>query len=151
MAKRNSPKAAATPSTVTIDAIDELVTKLNTIDGLAFVRDAWVNKAPDNYGVVETQGEISQLWADGKLIDSIWRVIIHVYIAGDDDSIAYTVQDKLEDLESDGKVDLTHTINRDFDAQVGKVHWQWIVNLYGSLTREEPAPASAESGNSGED
>ena len=140
MAKR-SPKAAAAPATVTVDAVDELVAKLNTIDGLPFVRDAWVNKAPDNYGVVETQGEVSQLWADGKLIDSIWRVIIHAYIAGDDDSIAYTVQAKLEDLESAGKVDLTHTISRDFDYNVGKVHWQWIVNLYGSLVREEPGEA----------
>lgn len=141
MAKRSSPKAAAAPATVTVDAVDELVAKLNTIDGLAFVRDAWVNKAPDNYGVVETQGEVSQLWADGKLIDSIWRVIIHAYIAGADDSIAYTVQAKLEDLESAGKVDLTHTISRDFDYNVGKVHWQWIVNLYGSLVREEPGEA----------
>lgn len=141
MARRSSPKAAAAPATVTVDAVDELVAKLNTIDGLAFVRDAWVNKAPDNYGVVETQGETSQLWADGKLIDSIWRVIIHAYIAGADDSIAYTVQAKLEDLESAGKVDLTHTISRDFDYNVGKVHWQWIVNLYGSLVREEPGEA----------
>lgn len=141
MARRSSPKAAAAPATVTVDAVDELVAKLNTIDGLAFVRDAWVNKAPDNYGVVETQGEVSQLWADGKLIDSIWRVIIHAYIAGADDSIAYTVQAKLEDLESAGKVDLTHTISRDFDYNVGKVHWQWIVNLYGSLVREEPGEA----------
>ena len=141
MAKRSSPKAAAAPATVTVDAVDELVAKLNTIDGLVFVRDAWVNKAPDNYGVVETQGEVSQLWADGKLIDSIWRVIIHAYIAGADDSIAYTVQAKLEDLESAGTVDLTHTISRDFDYNVGKVHWQWIVNLYGSLVREEPGEA----------
>ena len=141
MAKRSPKTAAAAPAPVTVDAVDELVAKLNTIDGLAFVRDAWVNKAPDNYGVVETQGEVSQLWADGKLIDSIWRVIIHAYIAGADDSIAYTVQAKLEDLESAGKVDLTHTISRDFDYNVGKVHWQWIVNLYGSLVREEPGEA----------
>lgn len=140
MAKTKSLQAVM-PVTVTVDAIDELVTKLNTIEGLTFVRDAWENKAPDNYGVVETQGEATQLWADGKLIDSIWRVIIHAYIAGDDDSIAYTVQAKLEDLESGGKVDLTHTISRDFDANVGKVHWQWIVNLYGSLVREEPGEA----------
>lgn len=141
MAKRSQKTAAAVPSTVTVDAIDELVAKLNTMTGIEFVRDAWVNKAPENYGVVETQGEVSQLWGDGKLTDSIWRVIIHAYVTGDDDSIAYDVQAKLEDLESAGKVDLTHTISRDFDEQVGKVHWQWIVNLYGSLVREEPAPA----------
>lgn len=150
MAKK-SQNRRTTPSTVTVDAIDELVNKLNTIDGLTWVRDAWVNKAPDNYGVVEVQGEAAQLWADGHLTDSVWRVILHAYIAGDDDTIGYTVQAKLEALEDEGKVDLTHTISRDFDVQVGKVHWQWIVNLYGNLVREEPAPAPVESDPSGED
>ena len=119
---------------VTVDVVDQLTDKLSET-GIDFVRDAWVEKAPDNYGVVELQGEAGQLWADGHLIDSVWRVVIHAYIAGDDDSIAYTVQNKLEELESAGDVDLTHTISRDFDAQVGKVHWQWIVNLYSSLIK----------------
>ena len=126
--------------TVTVDAIDVLVNKLNTIEGIEFVRDAWLNKAPDNYGVVELQGEANQLWADGKLIDSIWRVIITAYVTGDDDTIAYTVQAKLEDLEADGKVDLTHTISRSFDYTDGKVVWVWQVNLYGSIVYEEDAP-----------
>ena len=128
------------PQTVTVDVIDELVAKLNTVDGVEFARDAWVNKAPDNYGVVEPQGEATQLWADGHLIDSIWRVRITMYIAGDDDTWAYTVETKLEELEADGKADLTHTISRDFDYQVGKVRWTWILTMYGGLTREEPAP-----------
>ena len=130
-----------TAQTVTVDAVDELVTQLNTLDGIAFVRDAWLEKAPDNYGVVELQGEASQLWADGKLIDSIWRVLITAYVTGDDDTIAYTVQDKLEALEAEGKADLTHTISRAFDYTNGKVVWTWQVNLYGSLTRQEEAPA----------
>lgn len=119
------------------DVVDELVTQLNTIEGIEFVRDAWQNKAPDDYGVVELSGEASQLWADGKLIDSIWRVIITAYVTGDDDTIAYTVQDKLEELEEAGAVDLTHTISRSFDYTVGKVVWVWQVNLYGSLLRSD--------------
>ena len=119
------------------DVVDELVTQLNTIEGIEFVRDAWRNKAPDNYGVVELQGEANQLWADGKLIDSIWRVIITAYVTGDDDTIAYTVQEKLEELEEAGTVDLTHTISRSFDYTVGKVVWVWQVNLYGSLLRSD--------------
>lgn len=119
------------------DVVDELVTQLNTIEGIEFVRDAWLNKAPDDYGVVELNGETRQLWADGKLIDSIWRVIITAYVAGDDDTIAYTVQDKLEELEEAGAVDLTHTISRSFDNTVGKVVWVWQVNLYGSLIRSD--------------
>ena len=131
-------RSQTTPTTTTVDAVDELVAKLNTISGIEFVRDAWRNKAPDNYGVVELQGEASQLWADNRLVDSIWRVLITAYVTGDDDTLAYTVQGKLEALEADGKVDLTHTISRAFDYTTGKTMWTWQVNLFGPLTREEP-------------
>ncbi len=127
-------------TTVTVDAVDELTQKLSEI-GVEFVRDAWLNKAPDNYGVVELQGEARQLWADGKLLDSIWRVLVTLYVKGDDDSYAYQVQSKLEELESAGKVDLTHTISRSFDYETGKVQWVWTVNMYGPLIREESGEA----------
>lgn len=123
-------------TTVTVDAIDELTTKLSEI-GVEFVRDAWLNKAPDNYGVVELQGEARQLWADGHLLDSIYRVLVTLYVKGDDDSYAGQVQEMLEELESAGKVDLTHTISRSFDYETGKVQWVWTVNMYGPLIREE--------------
>ena len=132
-------------TTVTIDAVDQLTAKLSEI-GVTFVRDAWLNKAPDNYGVVELQGEARQLWADGKLLDSIYRVIVTLYVQGDDDTYASQVQSKLEDLESAGKVDLTHTISREFAYDICKVKWQWIINLYGPLTWEEVIPAQSESG-----
>ena len=149
MARRSLKKTAAEPATV--DVIDEMITKLNTMDNIEFVRDAWVNKAPDNYGVAEPQGEVQQLWADGHLTDSIQRVILHAYVTGDDDSIAYDIEGKLEELESEGKADLTHTMNREFDYMVGKVHWQWIINLYGGLIREATAADTpAESDPSGE-
>ena len=117
--------------------MDQLVTKLNTIEGIEFVRDAWLNKAPENYGVVELQGEIRQLWADDKLLDSIYRVIITLYVGDDDDTWANKVQEKLEALESEGKAELTHTISRDFDLQINKTRWMWTVSLYGPLTRTE--------------
>lgn len=123
-------------TTVTVDAVDELTQKLGEI-GVEFVRDAWLNKAPDNYGVVELQGEARQLWADGHLLDSIYRVLVTLYVKGDDDSYAGQVQEKLEELESAGKVDLTHTISRSFDYETGKVQWVWTVNMYGPLIREE--------------
>jgi len=138
-------KSQKTTQTVTVDAVDLLTSKLSEI-GVTFVRDAWLNKAPDNYGVVELQGEARQLWADGKLLDSIWRALVTLYVKGDDDSYAYQVQSKLEDLESDGKVDLTHTISRDFDYETGKVRWMWTVNLYGPLTWQEPVTESASDG-----
>ena len=70
-----------------------------------------------------------------------------MYVTGDDDTIAYTVQSKLEDLEADGKADLTHTISRNFDYTIGKVAWVWQVNLYGSIVYEEDAPTPAAGGN----
>ena len=127
-------------TTVTVDAVDELTQKLSEI-GVEFVRDAWLNKAPDNYGVVELQGEARQLWADGHLLDSIYRVLVTLYVKGDDDSYAGQVQEKLEELESAGKVDLTHTISRSFDYETGKVQWVWTVNMYGPLIREESGEA----------
>lgn len=123
-------------ATVTVDAVDLLTAKLSEI-GVDFVRDAWLNKAPDNYGVVELQGEARQLWADGKLLDSIYRVRVTLYVQGDDDTYASQVQRKLEELESTGKADLTHTISREFAYDIGKVRWQWTINLYGPLTWEE--------------
>jgi hypothetical protein len=125
----------------THDVIDRLVEKLNEIEGIEFVRDAWLNKAPDNYGVVEFTGDVNQLWADGHLIDTVWRVIVSLYVKGDDDTWPGKVQAKLEDLEEDGTVDTTHTISREFDYQIGKVRWTWQVSLYGELVQPEGVDA----------
>ncbi len=132
-------RSAATNTVTTVDAVDRLVAKLNEIEGIEFVRDAWVNKAPENYGVVELTGEPRQLWADGKLLDSIWRVIITLYVAGDDDDWPAKVQAKLEAMEAADEVELTHTISRNFDYEIGKVSWVWQVNLCGPLTWESDA------------
>ena len=62
MARRQT-RTAATP--VTVDRIAQLLTALNTIDGLDWVEDAWVEKAPANYGVLELTGESMGDYADG--------------------------------------------------------------------------------------
>ena len=123
-------------------ALDRLVNKLNEIDGVEFVRDAWVNKAPDNYGVVEMSGEVSQLWADGHLTDSIWRVVVTLYVKSDEDTYPDKVQAKLEALEAAGHLDFTQTVSREFVYDIGKVKWTWQVNMYGSLTWEEETPVT---------
>jgi hypothetical protein len=120
--------------------MDKIVAKLNTIDGIEFTKDAWVNKAPDNYGVVSLSGEAKQLWADGHLTDSAWTVVVTAYVADDNDGYPALIQEKLEALEDEGVVDLTHTNNRAFDFEIGKVRWQWMVIMYGPLQWEEPAP-----------
>lgn len=142
MARTRSQRTAE-PATVTVNAIDKLVAKLNELDGIEFAKDAWVNKAPENYGVVELSGEAMQLWADGHLTDSAWNVIVRAYVQDDSDEYPGKIQEKLEELENEGKVDLTHTNNREFDYYTGKVMWQWIVIMYGPLTWTEPAPEPA--------
>jgi len=134
MARTRNTRAAAT---VTVNAIDRLVEKLNELDGIEFAKDAWVNKAPENYGVVELTGEAAQLWADGHLTDSNWNVRVRAYVQDDSDEYPQKIQEKLEELEAEGMIDLTHTNNREFDYFTGKVLWQWIVIMWGPLTWTE--------------
>ena len=126
-----------TTTTVKHDVVDEIIAKLNTLEGIEFAKDAWVNKAPDVYGVVTLSAEAKQLWADGKLVDSAYNVIVAAFVNDDDNDWVQKIQGKLEDLESEGKIDLTHTNNREFDYETGKVRWQWIVMVYGPLTWTE--------------
>lgn len=133
-----------TTTTVTVNAIDKIVNALNTLEGIEFAKDAWVNKAPENYGVVSLSGEAKQLWADGHLTDSSWTVAIDAYVKDDSDGYPALIQSKLEGLEAEGVLDLTHTCNRDFDFEVEKVHWRWMLIMYGPLTwTEEVATAGA--------
>ena len=134
--------ARTTPvQTVTVNAVDRIVAKLNELDGIEFAKDAWVNKAPENYGVVYLSGEARQMWADGHCTDSAWTVVLDAYVQDDSDGYPALIQAKLEALEGEGMLDLTHTNTRDFDYGIGKVHWRWMLIMYGPLTWEEPAPA----------
>ena len=149
MARTRSTPAVAT-ATVTHDAIDDLITQLNTISGIEFAKDAWVNKAPEVYGVVELSAEALQLWADGHLTDSAWNVIVTAYVKDGDNDWPGKIQEKLEALEDEGKVDLTHTNNREFDYTIGRVRWQWIVIMWGPLTWTETVEVPAETPGSGD-
>lgn len=138
---RKTTRTTAT-ATVTVDAIDQLITELNKLDGIEFAKDAWVNEAPDVYGVVELSNSARQLWADGHLLDTIWSVIVTAYVADDDNSWPDKIQQKLEALEADGRFDLTGTNTRSFDYETGKVRWQWILMMYGPLTWTETVTGS---------
>ena len=138
---RKTTRTTAT-ATVTVDAIDQLITELNKLEGIEFAKDAWVNKAPDVYGVVELSNSARQLWADGHLCDTIWTVVVTAYVADDDDSWPDKIQQKLEALEADGRFDLTGTNTRTFDYETGKVRWQWILMMYGPLTWTETVTGS---------
>ena len=138
---RKTTRTTAT-ATVTVDAIDQLITELNKLDGIEFAKDAWVNAAPDVYGVVELSNSARQLWADGHLLDTIWSVIVTAYVVDDDNSWPDKIQQKLEALEADGRFDLTGTNTRSFDYETGKVRWQWILMMYGPLTWTETVTGS---------
>ena len=142
MARTRSTPATVT-TTVTHDAIDDLITELNTLEGIEFAKDAWVNKAPAVYGVVELSQTARQLWADGHLTDSAWNVIVTAYVKDGNNDWPAKIQSKLEALEADGRIDLTHTNNREFDAQTGYVKWQWIVIMWGELTWTETVETPA--------
>lgn len=138
---RKTTRTTAT-ATVTVDAIDQLITELNKLEGIEFAKDAWANEAPDVYGVVELSNSARQLWADGHLLDTIWSVIVTAYVADDDNSWPDKIQQKLEALEADGRFDLTGTNTRSFDYETGKVRWQWILMMYGPLTWTETVTGS---------
>ena len=143
---RTTRTTAPRTTTVTHDAVDDLIAKLNTIEGIEFAKDAWVNKAPEVYGVVELSAEALQLWGDGHLTDSAWNVIVRAYVSDDSNEWPAKIQEKLEALEDEGVLDLTHTNNREFDYQTGKVRWQWIVMMWGPLTWTETIETPAGSG-----
>ena len=121
-----------TPTTVTVDAADLLVTALNTIEGIDFVRDAWENKAPDNYGVVEISGESGSLWADNKQVGQIFQLRVHLYVTGGSDEWIDKIQEKLS-AACDGYRMPAHEYAYDID----KNHWTWDCWIVGPMQWEE--------------
>ena len=119
------------PATVTRDAADLLVAKLNELEGIAFVRDAWENKAPATYGVVELDGQATSLWADNKMVAQVFRLRVHVYTEGGDESVA-AVQGKLAD-----SCDSYSLTTHEFAFDIGKNHWAWDCQIIGPLQWEE--------------
>lgn len=125
---RNEPVA----TTVTRDTVDQLVSELNTLDGIAWVRDAWENKAPDNYGVVEVNGAPVNLWADNVLISQVFQMTVHAYVNGNRDDLVALVQAKLA-----AKCDSYGLAGHEFAYDIGKNHWWWNCQVIGPLQWED--------------
>lgn len=119
-----------------IDITDYLTDRLSTVTGIPFARDAWVNAAPEQYGVVELGGAVEEMWADGKLIDAVYRVTVIMFVSGSADDWPETVQEALEAMEAEGVLTGTHHVEREFDINTGKVQWTWNLNVYGPLILE---------------
>lgn len=130
MARTRSAPAA--PVTVTHDAADLLVAKLNELTGITFVRDAWENKAPDNYGVVELDGQAGSLWADNRMLEQIFRLKVHLYVTGGGDEWVSQVQGKLAEA-CDGYNLPAH----EYAFDINKNHWTWDCEIIGPIRWEE--------------
>ena len=121
MARRQT-RTAATPEPV--DKINTLLTALNTIEGLEFAEDAWVEKAPQNYGVIEVTGEIGGDSADGRKIAQAIGVRITIYVSGGSHAWIQAVQDVLDAQK------LPYTFpQREYQQDIHKVMWVWNTRM----------------------
>lgn len=123
MARRTTRTTQETTPTP-VDRIEELLTALNTIDGLDFVEDAWVEKAPNNYGVVEVTGEIGGDHADGRKVAQSVNVRITIYVTGGSHLWITEVQGVLDYLE------ILYTMpQREYLQDIHKVMWVWNIRM----------------------
>lgn len=122
----------ATPTTVTRDAADILVEQLNTIEGISFVRDAWENKAPDDYGVVEMTEQNNALYADNHMVAQEFRLTVHLYAKDGSNAWIGKIQTVLNEY-TDGYRMGPH----EYLFDIGKNHWQWTVYIIAPMQWEE--------------
>lgn len=121
-----------------IDVLDLLTEKLNELNGIEFARDAWEDKAPDQYGVVEMTQSPLIIYADGKPLDAVYTARVTLYIIGDDDTWAAKVTEKVLSMENDHEwldVSCRLTLHQ-FLFDIGKVQWEFTVQISAPLVRE---------------
>lgn len=118
----------------TVDKIQEMIDALNTISGIEFQEDAWDDKAPSNYGVVELTGETANDYADGVKIAQAYSVTITMYVSGNSHQWITRVQDVLDQL----KVRYTMP-TREYVQTIDKVRWIWTARIRRPIVREVAA------------
>ena len=134
MARNRSVTQTVTTATVTRDAVDLLVDALNEIEGITFVRDAWENKAPDDYGVVEMSEQNNALYADNHMVAQEFRLTVHLYATDGNNAWIGKIQNVLNDY-TDGYRMGPH----EYLFDIGKNHWQWTVYIIAPLQWDEVA------------
>lgn len=132
MARNRTVTQTVTTTTVTMDAADILVAKLNEIEGITFVRDAWENKAPDDYGVVEMTEQSNALYADNHMVAQEFRMTVHLYAKDGSNAWIGKIQEKLNEA-TDGYSMGVH----EYAWDIGKNHWQWNAYIVAPLQWEE--------------
>ena len=128
---------SSAPATVTRDAADILVDALNTIEGISFVRDAWENKAPDDYGVVEMTGQSNALWADDRMVEQTFSLAVHLYTKDGGNAWIQKIQGKLATA-----CDWYNMPTHEFIYEIGKNHWTWTAYIIGPMQWEEATGVS---------
>lgn len=102
--------------------------------GIQFAVDAWENKAPEDYGVVELTGEHQGEWADGEMIDQSFVIQITVYVSGNSQAVKDLIQQKLKAMGASWWSLTDHRYLQD----IKKNMWQWRANVYDPLEWTEP-------------
>ena len=118
-------------TTQTVDKIQQMIDALNTISGIEFTEDAWNEKAPNNYGVVELTGETANDYADGVKIAQAYSVTITMYVNGNSHTWITKVQDVLDSL----KVRYTMP-TREYLHDIDMVRWIWTARIKRPIVRE---------------
>ena len=120
-----------TQTVQTVDKIQEMIDALNTISGIEFTEDAWEEKAPDNYGVVELAGEAANDYADGIKIAQAYTATITIYVSGNSHTWIQQIQDVLDSL----KVRYTMP-TREYLQDINKVRWIWNTRIRRPVVKE---------------
>ena len=108
--------------------IDDLAQRLTENTGVPFQVDAWKNKAPSNYGVVELTGQNSAEWADGHMIDQAFTVEITLYVTGPAAKWIDWVQIVLDDMDAGYSLP-----ERRWLPDIEKTAWTWRATFYGPV------------------
>ena len=126
-----SRRTATTLTTQTVDKIQQMIDTLNTISGIEFTEDAWDQKAPNNYGVVELSGETANDYADGRKIGQAFNVTITMYVSGNSHTWIQAVQEKLESLKIPYSMP-----TREYLQDIKKVRWIWNTKIRQPVVKE---------------
>ena len=121
-----------TTTTVTRDAVDILVNKLNEIEGITFERGAWESEAPDDCGAVEMSGQYNSLWADDKQQEQTFTVAVHLYCKDGGNQWISKIQEKLAEA-----VDWYTMPTHEYIYEIEKNHWTWNAFIIAPLQWEE--------------
>lgn len=106
---------------------ERLAAELSRI-GVPFRADAWKNKAPDDYGVVEITGQDSGEWADDEMIDQTFAATITIYVTGNSMKWPRLVQERLAAMDAGYSLQ-----GRKWLPDIQRTAWTWRASFYAPL------------------